>query len=286
MDSVYIEVLPLTSYQVCVDKVWVRTVQSQRWNAGFMPERKRAKPRFRAIGQKEGLVLRVVRSIEDQILRGKLEVGVRLPPEREFSEQLGVSRPVVREAVRILTAQGLLETRHGIGTTVKTVGRDDVVKPLRMFLRIRGEDISVAYLHQVRSILEIENAGLAAEQGRDEDVDALAQICREMEQASDIPELFALKDSEFHRRLSETTHNPLLILLLDSVHDMMSEVRELVAHEAGLFDQVMPTHIRIVESVRAHDPAAAREAMREHLSIALNVQIAVIEKQKNGYVSA
>jgi GntR family transcriptional repressor for pyruvate dehydrogenase complex len=245
-----------------------------------MSDRKNAKPRFKVIGQKEGLVFQVVRAIEDQILRGKLEIGVRLPPEREFSEQLGVSRPVVREAVRILTAQGLLETRHGIGTTVKTVGRDEVVKPLKMFLRIRGEHISVAYLHQVRSILEIENAGLAAEQGRQEDVAALAEICREMERAWDDPVRFALKDSEFHRRLSETTHNPLLVLLLDSVHDMMSEVRELVAHESDLFDRVMPTHIRIVESVRAHDAAAAREAMREHLNIALDVQIEVIEKQR------
>jgi GntR family transcriptional repressor for pyruvate dehydrogenase complex len=151
-----------------------------------------------------------------------------------------------------------------------------------MFLRIRGEDISVAYLHQVRSILEIENAGLAAEQGRDEDIEALAQICEEMARAANDPRLFALKDSQFHRRLSETTHNPLLILLLDSVHDMMAEVRELVAHESGLFGQVMPTHIRIVEAVKAHDPVAARDAMREHLNIALNVQIAVIEKQKNG----
>src|ERR1035438_10043195 len=71
------------------------------------------KPRFRSVGRKDGLVIRVVGAIEGQILDGRLAVGTRLPPEREFSESLGVSRPVVREAVRVLVTKGLLETRHG-----------------------------------------------------------------------------------------------------------------------------------------------------------------------------
>jgi GntR family transcriptional regulator, transcriptional repressor for pyruvate dehydrogenase complex len=241
---------------------------------------KRPKTHFKVIGHKDGLVDRVVQAIEDEILRGRLAVGARLPPEREFSERLGVSRPVVREAVRILTTWGLLETRHGVGTTVRAVTREEVVKPLTLFLRVRGQSVSVQHLHHVRSILEVENAGLAAEQGTDEDVRDLKRICDEMEAASGDAAQFALKDSEFHRRISETTHNPLLMLLLDSVHDMMSEVRTLVANQAGLFERVMPTHIRIIESVAAHNSAGAREAMREHLEIALAIQTELIEKQK------
>jgi GntR family transcriptional regulator, transcriptional repressor for pyruvate dehydrogenase complex len=246
------------------------------------PASKREKPRFKNVGQKDGLVERVVQTIEDQILRGRLDVGARLPPEREFSDQLGVSRPVVREAVRILTTQGLLETKHGIGTTVRAMSRDDALKPLKLFLQIRGEDVSIEHLHQVRSVLEVENAGLAAEQGTAEDINDLSVICQEMAAASDDPARFALKDSEFHRRLSETSHNPLLILLLNSVHDMMGAVRSLVAGETGLYERVMPTHIRILEAVIAHDGQHAREAMREHLDVALAIQIELIQKQKNG----
>jgi GntR family transcriptional repressor for pyruvate dehydrogenase complex len=241
---------------------------------------KKRKPYFKVIGRKDGLVDQVVQAIEAQILSGRLAVGARLPPEREFSEHLQVSRPVVREAVRILVTRGLLDTKHGIGTTVRAPSRDEVVKPLALFLRIRGEEISIQHLHQVRSILEVENAALASEHGTVEDVEDLRRICREMQAAATEPAEFSIKDSEFHRRLSETTHNPLLILLLASIHDMMREVRHLVANHSGLYERVMPTHQRIVEAVAAHDPAEARAAMREHLEIALAIQTELVQKQK------
>src|SRR5271157_3488829 len=179
------------------------------------------KARFRVLRHKDDLVERVVQAIEGQVLDGRLPVGSRLPPEREFAERLGVSRTVVREAVRVLVATGLLETRHGVGTTVRALTHDEMVKPLNLFLRTWGEDVSLEHLHQVRSLLEVENAGLAAEQASDEDIHDLRCIVEEMEAAKDDPVLFAVKDSEFHRRLAQTTHNPLLTLLLDSIHDLM-----------------------------------------------------------------
>lgn len=239
-------------------------------------DRKPDKPRFRNIGRKDGLVDRVVRAIEDQILSGRLAVGAKLPPEREFSESLGVSRPVVREAVRTLVTRGLLETKQGIGTMVRAVSRHEIVKPLRLFLRTCGQDVNLEHLHQVRSILEVENAGLAAEQGTQEDIAELVRICDEMQGTADTGE-FARKDSEFHRRLSETTHNPFLILLLESIQDMMSEVRALVGNTSGLSERVMPTHIQVIECVSARDPEGARAAMREHLEIALTIQRELIE---------
>jgi len=241
---------------------------------------KKAKARFRMIGRKDGLVDQVVQAIEAQILSGRLGVGARLPAERDFSERLGVSRPVVREAVRILTTRGLLDTRHGVGTTVRAVSRDEIVKPLTLFLRARGEEISIQHLHQVRSILEVENAGLSAENAVAGDIEDLRRICHEMQEARAEPAAFSIKDSEFHRRLSETTHNPLLILLLASIHDMMREVRSLVAKCGGLYERVMPTHLRILESVVSHDAAGARAAMRDHLEIALAIQTELLQGQQ------
>jgi DNA-binding FadR family transcriptional regulator len=235
-------------------------------------ENRTRKARFRVIGRKDGLVDRVVGSIQGQILSGHLAVGTRLPPEREFSECLGVSRTVVREAVCILVTKGLLETRHGIGTTVRAVTREEAIKPLTLFLRTCGQEVSIEHLHQVRSILEVDNAGLAAEKASAADIEDLRAICTEMEAAAADPQRFAVKDDEFHRRLAQTTHNPLLVLLLDSIHDMMAEVRVLVAQKQGLFEQVMPTHIRILECVAARDARGARRAMREHLVVALAIQ--------------
>jgi GntR family transcriptional repressor for pyruvate dehydrogenase complex len=186
---------------------------------------------------------------------------------------------VVREAVRTLVTKGLLETRHGIGTTVKAITRDEVTLPLTLYLRTCGQEVNIEHLHQVRSILEVANAGLAAAQRTEADIVELTRLCDEMQSAADDAEQFAIKDSEFHRRLIQTTHNPLMMLLLDSVQKMTAEVRTLVGRQPHLFDRVMPTHIRILECVAAQDPDGARAAMREHLDNALAVQRELIQLQ-------
>ncbi len=236
------------------------------------PIRKPSRVRFGIVGNKSALVDRVVHSIREQILSERLAVGTKLPPERELAERLGVSRTVLREAVRALASSGLLETCHGVGTTVRALSREEVVKPLNLFLRSWGRDVSLGHLHQVRSLLEVENVGLAAEQASKEDIQDLRRIVKEMEAAKDVPELFAAKDSEFHRRLAQTTHNPLLILLLDSIQDLMAEVREFVARDRGLFEQVMPAHTEMLKYVAMRDARKARRAMRAHLLTALDVQ--------------
>jgi DNA-binding FadR family transcriptional regulator len=230
------------------------------------------KPRFRILRHKDDLVERVVRMVEKQVLDGRLPVGSRLPAERDFAERLGVSRTVLREAVRILGARGLLDTRHGIGTTVRAMTSEAVVKPMTLFFRSFNQEISLEDLHQVRSILEGETASLAAGQGTDEDIHDLRRLCAEMQAAANDPEVFAQKDAEFHRRLGQTTHNPLITLLLDSIRDLIAEVRTRVAHDPGLYDRVMPGHLRILEAVAARDPQRARHAMMEHLATALAIQ--------------
>ena len=228
--------------------------------------------RFAAVGNKSDLVDRVVRSIQDQILSERLPVGTKLPPERAFAERLGVSRTVIREAMRVLAAKGLLETSHGVGTTVRALTREEAVKPLNLFLRSMGQNISLNHLYQVRSLIEVENTRVAVEQASEKDIEDLQRILTEMDAAKDDSELFAAKDTEFHRRLAETTHNPLLMLLLDSIEDLMVEVRKLVAKESGLVERVIPAHTALLDSIRARDVARARQVMRDHLRAALDIQ--------------
>ena len=236
------------------------------------PVRRAPKIHFGSVGNKSALVDRVVRKIQEQILSERLAVGTKLPPEREFAEQLGVSRTVLREAVRVLSAKGLVETSHGVGTTVRALTREEMLEPLNLFLRSWGRDVSLNHLHQVRSLLEVENIGLAAEQASEEDIQDLRRMLEEMEAAKGNPLLFAAKDSEFHRRLAQTAHNPLLTLLLDSIHDLMVGIRELVARESGLVERVMPAHVEMLDCIVMRDAKRARQAMRAHLLAALDVQ--------------
>jgi GntR family transcriptional repressor for pyruvate dehydrogenase complex len=235
-------------------------------------QRQNRRARFRKVGRNEGLVDVVVRAIQEQILDGRLAIGSRLPGEEEFAERLGVSRPVVREAIRSLVAKGILDTRQGVGTMVRAVTHEQIAAPLSLFLRTCGQEVNLEHLHQVRSILEVGNASLAAQNRCEADVEELVRIRNEMKADADNPEVFTALDSDFHRRVSQATQNPLLTLLLDSIQTMMTEVRELVSRQPGLYDRVMPTHIRLVDCILMRDSAGARGAMREHLEIALEIQ--------------
>jgi len=235
---------------------------------------------FRMIGSKARLVDRVVNEIQGLIVEGKLQPGMKLPPEREFADQIGVSRTVVREAVHVLVTKGLLETRPGVGTTVRQVTREQVVEPLGLLLQ--AHDVSIDNLHQVRSILEVEIARLAALHAAEADVAELERITAGMEAARDDAESFVAADTEFHRMLARTARNPLLVVLLDSIRDLMEQVRLLAHRHPYLYRIVLPDHRRILERVIAKDAEGARLAMQEHLEHARQVQEEVLTQQGQG----
>lgn len=221
---------------------------------------------FRAIGSKEKLVDRVVRELEELIISRQLEPDTKLPPERELADQLGVSRTVLREAVRMLVTKGLLETQPGKGTIVRKLTREQVVEPLSLLLRNHaGGEISFDQLYQVRSILEVEIAGLAALQASDADLAQLKRIVANMEAAQNDVTVLAVHDAEFHSALAKMTHNPLLAILVDSIRDLLQEYVVRVTPYLDPSQENLPLHQKLLERIEARDVAGARQAMRENL---------------------
>jgi GntR family transcriptional repressor for pyruvate dehydrogenase complex len=221
---------------------------------------------FRPVGSKVTLVDRVVDEMERLLLDGHLEPGTKLPPERELAVQLSVSRTVIREAVHILQTRGLLERQHGIGTMVRQPSSEQVARPLHFLLRTRsGSDISFKDLHQVRSILELETVAMAAENATGEEIENLKEILQAMEEAINEPEVLASFDADFHSALAEMAHNPLLVVLLNSVRDLLREYIALVTPYLDPGRDVMPSHYKILDCVTAKDPQGARQAMGDHL---------------------
>lgn len=230
---------------------------------------------FQTVGVKAKLVDQVVARLQSLIIDGQLEPGMRLPPERELADRIGVSRTVLREAVRILVTKGLLETRHGVGTLVRQVNSDQFMEPLNWLMQT--SDLSIEQMHQVRLILEVGIVRLAAQKVEPEDLAELQRLLADMELAANDREHFAMLDDAFHSALAHATHNPLLVVLAESIGTIMHEVRTQV-HGAAVLPvsvlaaAVLPDHRRILAALAAHDAGAAAAAMQAHLGNALRFQ--------------
>jgi GntR family transcriptional repressor for pyruvate dehydrogenase complex len=207
----------------------------------------------------------VVSKIREMVLSGALKPGDQLPSEMVLSEDMGVSRTALREGMRVLEAQGVLETRPGVGTVVLAAGLTQLVAPLKWLALARYGGFSFDEFHGVRSILETEIAALAAAGATEDAITSLDDAFGDMQNALGDNHLFALSDARFHHVLAEMTGNRLLELLASALRELLEEhIETVVAHIDPRAD-VMPYHAAILHAVRAGDPDAARQAMQVHL---------------------
>ncbi len=219
-------------------------------------------PVFDPIGRPPRLTDRIADKLTEAIVAGQFRVGDNLPSEREVGAQFGVSRTVVREAIRSLVTKGLLDVQSGRGARVARL--DSAPLTEAMSLLVRGTpDIDFAKLHEIRTMLETHTVEAAARRATDDDIRELEAVYERMAGADG--EAAAELDVEFHRAIARATHNELHLVLLDSIGENLLEVRRAtlaIPHDAA---RRIDEHRRIVEAIGAHDPARARAAMEEHL---------------------
>ncbi len=220
---------------------------------------------FPRIAREPRLSDKVAELLLETIVNQGLEPGARLPSERELGEQFGVSRTVVREAVRALAAKGIIAVRTGSGLRVAAVDAAAVSESIGLYLR--GGALEYPQVHEVRKLLEIEIAGLAAERAGEEHATRLREICERMEKCvarGDVETASSL-DLEFHRELARSTDNDLYLLLLDSIGESLLAVRRDNLRRSSAAADALRSHRDILAGVEASDREGAREAMRRHL---------------------
>lgn len=216
-----------------------------------------------------GLVLEIVDALEHEIRTGHLLVGDKLPTEAEIMTRFDVSRTVVREALSGLQAAGLVQTRHGIGTFVRTP------EPAGNY-RISSQDFAtvadVIAVLELRISLETEAAGLAAQRRTDAQLaamqGALDAFQRSIQQDSDaVP-----ADFEFHMEVARATGNRHFADLMTYLGTMIiprtrvSTPQHAPDGRLVYLQRVNDEHERILAAIRDRDADAARAAMRTHLS--------------------
>jgi GntR family transcriptional regulator, transcriptional repressor for pyruvate dehydrogenase complex len=206
---------------------------------------------------------KVAEMMRETIIGRQMAPGTALPSERELGEQFGVSRTVIREAVRALAAKGIVEVRTGSGLRVASVDEATALESLTWY--IRGGQIEYPHVHEVRNAIEVEMAGLAAERRTDEQLRALQDAHKRFQAVLDDVEDATLADVEFHALIARATQNELFSTLLGSIGEALIDVRrETLAVGSG--KKTVAAHAKILAAIKQGDAAAAREAMREHLS--------------------
>lgn len=205
----------------------------------------------------------VVARVSELIKRAELKPGDRLPPERELSKQLGVSRPSLRAGLRTLSSMGVLRSRQGAGTFVADGPPTLDSEPLRLLAALHG--FSFNHMFEARSILEVGAAGLAAEHATGEQLATLADEIAEMYASLNDPQQYLVHDIRFHRAVAAASCNPTLATLVEMVSAVLYERRRDTIERAHDFTESLELHQQVYRAIRARQPEEARAAMREHI---------------------
>jgi DNA-binding FadR family transcriptional regulator len=221
-----------------------------------------------AIAAPRRLHAQVVDALVRIIAGGELAPGSLLPTEPAMSARFGVSRSVVREALRLVDAKGLIEVRHGSGTRVASPERWDPLDPavLAVLSASGPSAVILRDLLEARKIIECEVAALAAERADAGDMAALEAALVIMRGAPNDPPRFVVGDSAFHLGLLHAARNRVLERMTQPMHELLSYSQALTDAIPGVLARALADHETIADAVRRRDPVAARDAMREHLA--------------------
>jgi GntR family transcriptional repressor for pyruvate dehydrogenase complex len=195
-----------------------------------------------------------------------LKSGAALPSEARLASRFGVSRPMMRESLRVLQARGIIEVTNGKGATVRPLTSD----PLRSFFTwaTRFDEHALLELLEVRKGLEQQSAALAAARRTPEDVAALRATVTAMSQHIHDADTYTELDYTLHLQIAIATHNGMLRHLISSSREPLKEMsREgLRRHPADRGRRgIQARHEQLVEAIAAGDGATAAAAMAEHL---------------------
>jgi len=202
--------------------------------------------------------------IREMIVAGELQPGQRLPPEKELSEQLGLSRNSLREAVKALELIRVLDVRRGDGTYVTSLEPAILLEAVSFVADIH-HDRSLFELLEVRRILEPASAVLATARASDEQLDALAERAAAATEQLAVDDLVAA-DLSFHAAIAELAGNQYLASLIEALSSKTVRVRVWRAlTQDGAARRTLDEHAAIVDAIRRRDPQLVQALVLAHI---------------------
>jgi DNA-binding FadR family transcriptional regulator len=210
----------------------------------------------------------VVETLVDRIVSGELEPGTQLPTEPRLCEAFGVSRTVIREAVKILEQKGLIRIRQGQGTTTAAPGEWNLLDPMVLEASVRHDkDLRILDdLVDVRQVLEAQMARQAATRATPGEHAEMARLLDQMSVEVITPDRHVVTDLEFHDVIMRASGNRLGRAVVRTIHsEARASARYTGYPERADCEASNAGHTRIYECIVAGEPDKAAEAMAEHI---------------------
>jgi GntR family transcriptional regulator, transcriptional repressor for pyruvate dehydrogenase complex len=217
--------------------------------------------------RKKKIYEEVADSLIEMIKNKKLNPGDKLESVEKLAIHFDVGRSAIREALSGLRSMGLVEMRQGEGTYVKAFDPSRFTLPVTTAFLMKKDDVKELY--ELRKILEVGTAGLAAEVHEEEDLIPIEKALIVMKNAKDNDDLAASADTDFHMAIAGATHNQLLINLMSSVSDLLTEsireTRKVLLYSRGRSENLYLEHERIFNALKDRNSELAGQYMHDHL---------------------
>ncbi|WP_141434215.1 FadR/GntR family transcriptional regulator [Bacillus sp. 03113] len=208
---------------------------------------------------------KIVEEIKTLIQEEKLQPGEKLPPERELSLQLNVSRNTIRESYKILSTLGFIEIKHGQGAFVAE-GTTNLAKLADQYF-IRSDQFTD--LFEMRRLIETQSVVWAVERASDSDVEELYQFVKEtvllVSQSKIEANLLSERDHRFHIKIAELSNNAIAFRIMNSLTSLFNNVREETSKIPDRLNHSWREHLQIVEMLKKRNSLKAKEYMDHHL---------------------
>lgn len=228
---------------------------------------------FKSINEERKTFSRkVVEHIRDLIISGQLKEGDKLPPERELAEKMSVSRPTIREALKILSTVGLLEIKQGHGVFV--AAQQMRLANLASILFVQTDTIHE--LFEVRKMIEAESAAKAAICGTPNYLDEIYKLTKDCYETVIVNPQFknneereaylSESDQAFHLMVAEAAGNEVVVRIMTNLIDLLRQSRMQSMKIPGRVEQSLKEHMQIATALKENDQQKARSFMIEHLS--------------------
>ncbi len=187
-----------------------------------------------------------------------------------LATQYGVSRNVLREALRSLSEKGLLEIKPGKGIYVANLENEKVVSRLETMLLKNQSNYRESFIDivEARTMLELDVFELASERAVDDDFKSIEKVCRKMEQCVGDVDMFNRFDLQFHLRLAEATHNSVFPVLVNTLFEMTGkQMFMFIRLNPERMQDVQREHMEILEAIKSRDKSRIAKAALRHFNV-------------------